>query len=435
MINNSNVLAIPNNFFFFALCILCACSNPTDKIHSEVAENQHHLAVFSILADKDDLFHDSLGIYVEGIGLGQNWQGEKANFFSKRKIPIDLAFFVEGRRVVQQKAKLKVSGGGSRKQPQKSFNLSSKKGFSYPFFEQLTFHHYKSLRLRVSGQDWRETHMRDALMHTLVANTHIDVQAYQPVVLYLNGVYWGIYNLREKFNVAYLRQHHRVNEVDILERNSRLIKGDEQSYLELLNFVSEKDLRNDSSWIWIESQVDLDNFIDYYCAQIYFSNTDWPGNNIKYWKSKGGKWRWFMHDTDLGFAFAPIWGHPGGLEHNTLLFALNDSATTHHNQPWSTLLFRKFMHNAQFKQDFIRKFAQHLEETFHPDKVLKTIDSLAAGIENEMPQHIERWKYDAEYAIQSIEDWQGELEVLRHFARKRPDIVREQLKMVHNKTE
>ena len=73
------------------------------------------LPTLALPLDKDDLFDDSLGIYVEGIGLGQNWQGEKANFFSKRKIPIDLAFFVEGRRVVQQKAKLKVSGGGTSK--------------------------------------------------------------------------------------------------------------------------------------------------------------------------------------------------------------------------------------------------------------------------------------------------------------------------------
>ena len=90
-----------------------------------------------------------------------------------------------------------------------------------------------------------------------------------------------------------------------------------------------------------------------------------------------------MHDTDLGFAFAPIWGHPGGVMHNTLQFVLNDSATTHHNQPWSTLLFRKFLNNEQFKQEFIRKFVKHLEVTFHPERVVKTIDSLAANIIDE----------------------------------------------------
>ena len=62
-------------------------------------------------------------------------------------------------------------------------------------------------------------------MHTLVSNTQIDVQAYQPVVVYLNAKYWGIYNIREKFNIAYLQNHHNVDEVDILERNSKLIEG------------------------------------------------------------------------------------------------------------------------------------------------------------------------------------------------------------------
>ena len=435
MINNLNVLAIFKYLYFLGVCILFSCSNSKDFNYQKVVKNQHALPVFYINADSLDLFDDSLGIYVKGIGLAENWQGIKANFFSKRKIPIELSYVIDGKLVLQQFANMKVSGGGSRKQPQKSFNLSCKEGFSYSFFQHLPHTHYNSLRLRVSGQDWRETHIRDALMHTLVAKTHIDIQAYQPVVLYINGMYWGIYNLREKFNKAYLHQHHQAEQVDILERNSRLISGKKEDYLRLLNFIREKDLRNDSVWAWIESQVDLDNFIDYYCAQIYFANTDWPGNNIKYWKSKEGKWRWFLHDTDLGFAFAPIWGHPGGLDHNTLSFALNDSVTTNHNQPWSTFLFRNFMKNPQFKQDFIRKFVQHLDETFHPDIVLKTIDSLVLGIESEMPQHIERWKEQADYALQSMEDWQRELDVLRDFARKRPAIVHEHLKRYYNTTE
>ena len=136
-----------------------------------------------------------------------------------------------------------------------------------------------------------------------------------------------------------------------------------------------------------------------------------------------------IHDTDLGFAFATIWGHPGGVKHNTLLFALNDSATTHHNQAWSTLLFRKFLNNEQFKQEFIRKFAQHLEVTFHSERVVSVIDSLAANIEDEMPKHIDRWKEEAYYALQSVEDWQSELDVMRSFALQRPAIVRTHLQM------
>ena len=411
------------------LFLLWACSSPVEQIHDKVSEYKHQLPVISIVADSLDLFDDTLGIYSKGIGTAENWQGQKANYFSGKKIAMNMAYFIDGKVALKQEAKMKVSGGGSRKQPQKSFNLSCKEGFAFPFFSHLPYDHYKSLRLRVSGQDWSETLLRDALMHTLVSHTQIDVQAYKPVVVYLNKKYWGIYNIREKFNTAYLQQHHAIDAVDILERNSKLLEGNDDEYLELLAYVQDNDLSRNEHWDWIEERVDLENFIDYYCAQIYFANTDWPGNNIKYWKASEGKWRWFLHDTDLGFDFAPIWGHPGGVKHNTLQFALNDSATTHHNQAWSTLLFRKFLNNEQFKQEFIRKFAQHLEVTFHPERVVSVIDSLAANIEDEMPRHIYRWKGEADYALQSVEDWYLELEVLRAFALQRPSIVSTHLQM------
>ena len=282
-INNLN---IPSFITLCCVFFFVACSNSIDPIHENVREKQHQLPIISIVADSMNLFDDTLGIYTVGIGLAENWQGIKANYFSGKKIKIDMAYFKDGETVLKQKAKMKVSGGGSRKQPQKSFNLSCKQGFDYPFFSDLPFKRYQSLRLRVSGQDWRETHIRDALMHTLVKNTNIDVQAYQPAVLYLNGNYWGIYNIREKFNTAYLFQHHGVKDIDILERNTKLIKGSDHDYKELLKFVKHNDLSNEDNWSWIEERVDLDNFINYYCAQIYFANTDWPGNNIKYWSYK-----------------------------------------------------------------------------------------------------------------------------------------------------
>ena len=428
-------MATHKDIFVTSLLLLCSCSSPVDKIHDKVSEHKHKLPVISIVADSIDLFDDTIGIYSKGIGTAENWQGQKANYFSGRKITINMAYFLDGTVALKQEAKMKVSGGGSRKQPQKSFNLSCKEGFDFPFFSYLPYEHYKSLRLRVSGQDWRETLLRDALMHTLVSHTHIDIQAYQPVVVYLNEKYWGIYNIREKFNIAYLQQHHGVDKADILERNSKLLEGSADEYLELLAYVQDNDLSQNEHWDWIEERVDLNNFIDYYCAQIYFANTDWPGNNIKYWKTIEGKWRWFLHDTDLGFAFAPVWGHPGGVKHNTLQFALNYSATTHHNQDWSTLLFRKFLNNEKFKQEFIRKFAQHLELTFHPGRVVRTIDSLAANIKDEIPYHIDRWKDEADYALQSVEDWQLELDVLRAFALERPAIVRTHLKMYFKEIE
>lgn len=413
-------------FFVFS------CSNKKSPIQNKIVSEGHKLPVISIKADSISLFDDSLGIYVKGIGSAQNWQGIKANYFSGKKIKMDFDYFVNGKLVMQQKGKMKVSGGGSRKQPQKSFNIKANESFDYPFFKNLPFKNYKNLRLRVSGQDWRETHLRDALMHNLVISTNIDIQAYQPAVMYLNGKYWGIYNIREKFNKNYIFQHHNVEKIDALEQNSKIIYGDDQAYNELLDFIRNKNLNDDKNWEWIEKNVDINNFIDYYSAQIYFANTDWPGNNIKYWKSSTGKWRWFLHDTDMGFAFAPMWEHPGGIEHNTLKFALNDSISKNHNKPWSTLLFRKFLENDQFKKDFVKKFYLHLNTIFKTERVLVVIDSLASNVASEMPKHIDRWKKEADYFLQSIDDWERELEILRDFARKRPEIVKSHLQREFN---
>ena len=195
-------MAIHRSIFIVSLFFLCCCSNSADQIHDRVSKFKHELPVISVVADSLQLFDDTLGIYSKGIGTAVNWQGQKANYFSRKKITINMAYFIDGKVVLKQDAKMKVSGGGSRKQPQKSFNLSCKEGFYFPFFSNLQYEYYKSLRLRVSGQDWRETLLRDALMHTLVSNTQIDVQAYQPAVMYLNEKYWGIYNIREKFNIT-----------------------------------------------------------------------------------------------------------------------------------------------------------------------------------------------------------------------------------------
>ena len=398
---------------------------------SDFSKSNHQLPIIEITASDVDLWDDSLGIYVDGIGVGENWQGLKANYFSGKKIEIQIRYFVEDSLVLNQTALMNVSGGGSRKQAQKSFNISSKEHFKYPLFKSKSIRDFKSLRLRVSGQDWSSTMLRDGLMHTLIENTHIDYQAYQPVVVYLNNNYWGIYNLREKFSKHYLKQNHHelTGKIDLLENNAQVKSGDNKQYTQLIDFIKNNDLQNDSIYMQIQNWIDLPNFIDYYCAQIYFANTDWPGNNVKFWRAKNepSKWRWFLHDTDLGFALAPIWGHPGGLEHNTIAFALNDGNTVFHNQSWSTLLFRTLLTNSNFKNAFLSSFAGHLNSTFHPNTVVHAIDSLAGAIESEIPRHINKWSVTEDLAIQSIDDWESAILKLKLFGRKRPAIIRRYL--------
>lgn len=396
-------------------------------------KHEHSLPVVKLSANTADLFSDSTGIYVKGIGTAANWQGEKANYFDKRRIKANFIFEKRGIELLNQDIFLRVSGGGSRKQAQKSFNLYADKAlgasyFQYPFFSDLQDSFFNTIRLRNSGQDWNRSHMRDALMHTLVQDLHVYGQAYQPVVVYINNEYWGIYNLREKFNKNYIRRHQNYTKevkFDVLERHHQVDEGSADDYISLVEYLNSNDLKEKTKLDYVISQIDTANFLDYYCAQIYFANTDWPGNNIKYWKPKlpESKWSWFMHDTDLGFALAPIFGHPGGVEHNTLAFNLNDQETNLHNQPWATLLFRKLIENDDFRAIFKKHFIELLGNEFSSGVVIGVINGIQDQLRPEINSHIQRWKDEDPSFYQSIETWEDEVELLRDFARRRPDIV------------
>ena len=146
--------------------------------------------------------------------------------------------------------------------------------------------------------------------------------------------------MREKVNEHFIASKHNVeaDEIDILTNNSELVHGKTDDYDDLINFINSTNLSFGQNFDYVEDQIDIDNYIMYQVAQIYFNNHDWPGNNIKYWKHKDGKWKWIIYDTDFGFG-----SHPSWLDYhfNTLGFALDENGPGWPNPPWSTLLFRK----------------------------------------------------------------------------------------------
>jgi len=144
---------------------------------------------------------------------------------------------------------------------------------------------------------------------------------------------------------------------------------------------------------YVSDRVDVDNFALYYIAQIYFNNTDWPGNNIKFWKSDGGKWRWILYDTDFGFGTWDVLDY----EYDALSFALEEDGPDWPNPAWSTLLFRKLIENKTFRNKFINRFADELNSRFLSNKVKKHIQETFDVISSENNTHYNRWggSYDS----------------------------------------
>jgi hypothetical protein len=159
----------------------------------------------------------------------------------------------------------------------------------------------------------------------------------------------------------------------------------------------------------------------YNLAQIYFDNTDWPGNNVKFWREPEGKWKWILFDTDFGFG---TW-NVNNFRNNTLAFALATNGPGWPNPPWSTLLFRKLTQNLTFRNQFINQFADELNTRFLAPQVNRHIDSLRAQIVSEVPAHYALWGGDQNY-------WSSQVNNMKTFANSRPAFVKTHIRTQFN---
>ena len=381
------------------------------------------LTVVSLSTAPGNLFDEEYGIYAMGDSAEASFPHFGANFWNDWERPIHVELFeTDGSKGFGIDMGVKIFGNWSRGNAQKSLALFARgkygySSLSYKLFDELPYTEYESFVLRNSGNDWLSSMMRDGMQTSLVDGTDIDKGDYRPAVVFINGSYWGIHNIREKINENFLAQHHNVNpdSIDLLENYGEIVEGDNSDYFDLYYFIENNNLSVTANYEFVKSKMQIDNFIKYQIAEIYIDNQDWPGNNIKFWKTKSnGKWRWIFYDTDFGFG---IW-NSGAYQNNTLSFALEPNGPSWPNPPWSTLILRKLLENASFKNDFINCFADYSNTIFSSGSVLSKVNNIASVISPEIIHHAARWGQF------TYSGWLNNVQVMRNFAAQRITYMR-----------
>lgn len=421
-------------------------------------ENHYILPIVSIAMNEAYLFDDQIGIYVPGVfyeDLQQPWHISfyPANYTQRGQIwerPASFQLINQaGETLVSQNIGVRIHGGATRSYPQKSLRLyftdhyDATDGLDFPLFEEYsrsttTFddHVFRSLILRNAGNDWYGSMFRDALAQNLLGHTQLDLQDFFPVIVFLNGEYWGIHNLRPRYDEAYFQSKYGVPMDELLVlveywgRTQIGRPGEREQYFDMLrlidnnysenNFATADTLADQHAYNEITALMDIDNFIDYFVSQIYFANQDWPHNNIMFWKTVNhdkssdsdsywydGKWRWIVYDLDLTFE---------DVERNSLAFATTENE-------WSTYLLRSLLENQTFREKFINAFADHLNSTFREEVVVDRINEFKSIYQPEIEEHIYRWGN----AGGSLETWLENVDQIIKFAQMRPAIQREQM--------
>ncbi len=413
-----------------------------------VKQKLYSFPVLAITINKDDFFGYKNGIYVMGknyedkrdyirkkIPLSTSWWSYPSNYLkrgdnSERKAYLEY-FEKNGRLAFESSVGVRINGNATRGFGQKSLRIVFDKKYgdsqlNYQLFPDNPLNKFNSFVLRNGGNDWSKTFFRDAFMQSLV-KTYLDVQSYTPSIVFLNGEYWGIHNIRERSDEHFIANKYKLSldSIAILEFGGDLFYGkkkDKQEFKELLDFIKGNNLAEAQNYQYIEKKIDVTSFIDFVIANVYFCNADWPNNNVKYWRSKteakgidslgvkDGRWRWMLFDTDWGF------GYTGSESVNlNLLEKAKKSGSI-------GILFSGLLSNEKFVKQFKERFDFHLKNTFETNHVLSVIDDFEKQYAPEMKEHISRWR-----VMESYENWEKQVEELRKFAKVRPSIQLKQL--------
>ena len=388
----------------------------------------YSLPVISLSIDQDDLLGDN-GIYTRYNNRGINWER-----------PSHFAYFEPGgSKGFSTDAGLRVHGGNSRRYALKSFRVyfRNKYGDSeidYPVFPCQEMNVHERLILRNAGSDWARTYYRDAFVQSILRGfSDVEYQAYRPAVVYLNGEYWGLMNIRERYDNQYVEHHYGHTDIDMLDGTGGVIKyGTNLHYNNLISYLHDNDIDEPGHWDWVQAQMDIDDFRDYHIMQVFAMGTDQPGKNVRFWRPRisGGKWRWMFWDMDDTFRFGPH----NNYDRNGLVFctgldsisALSVNPATPPpawapNGPTQTFPLRALLMNSEFRNNFINRFADLLNTAFRRAYLEYMIDSFRMQIDNYIYDHYRRWHRP------TPEMYENHIQYLHDFATNRNQYMREHI--------
>lgn len=399
------------------------------------------LNVIFLVSEPDNLFNTTFGIYVlgndyQGTGDPNDYTADKAvstkgaNFNQSGRCwerPAHFTYTEKGGNGIAYESDLmiRIFGAYSRAQRQKSFALITRKGYGaisldYKFFDNRPFESYNSLVMRQSGKDAQASHIRDVLVAKVCDDGNLDMasQAYVQCEVYLNGQYWGIYNLREKVSTSYIAQHYSVADkstIDLLVGNGVLVSGSEQAvqdYKNLIKFCEDRNCRlNDSDYNEVCKQVDVENYALYCAIEIVVGNKD--TGNIKWWRSseKDGKWRWLIYD------FCDAMNGNGsesdevtsGFRRDFFRFYFNEDGHGA-GKGFSTVLSRSLLSNERYVDVFLTQLAK-VYKAYSAESIVSSVNELGDAVRDEMEFARPRWGA-------TVKNWEANLENLRGYGQR-----------------
>lgn len=403
-------------------------------VSKEIKNRYNGIEVVSITTDSDNLFNLDSGIYVKGNRGFRN--GVNGNFNRRGKEWERESHFSiingNGVEILNEDVGIRIHGATSRKMRQKSIRIYARKEYgtakiNYDGFEHTSTKLFDRLVLRNTMSGWQKTVFKEELTNYVCRDLRFDWLDYKVCVVYINGEYWGIHHIRERFDKFYVANKYNLNQDSInivLHGDYKdyyggdkglYVEGESASMAKLYDFLRENDIAKSTNYEKVKKALNLEALIDFYCAEFYFGNTDYLENNNKLWRfGENGKWNQVFYDLDGAWS----------LKENNISKIMSGKKQSRAGI-YTTNLFRKLMSSEVFKTQFFNRLACLLKTDFSEQVVSESIEHFEAIYEPIIKEHTIRWSYPG-----SVRQWQGKLNTLKAFAKNRGEVVKFQVQEV-----
>ena len=422
----------------------------------------HDVPVVSVVVDPDLLWNEEYGMLADGAIDKSSFPFTNSTYRKVKEASVPYTgyfeyYTVDGTQLISQGIDISLSGAYSLDLPQKSFKIRAKgahgaKTFAAALFADRPYTEYKSLVIRSTGNDGSYARVRDGLMSRMLDAYGAEVihQAWQPVAVYLNGIYWGHMNLRERVDRYFVAQHEglsldEADNMDILVASGAVEYGSNKEYKAMIKRLKASDPANNAEdRAYIEANIDLDNFLEYMALEMFVGNGD-PGNT-RYYRLHGidpetgerYKWKWIWYDLDWGLWESSFNSPYSYTKKNGMGQQLIDNT-----------IFRTVLKVPEYRDMFFRKLGD-IFQTFTTEYMTNILDECLAEMypETEMKLHFSRWaefhdkkavsewptNYTSAYAY-----WEKHVNRLKNVIKKRPNLlwgmIQEQFKLTNAQME
>ncbi len=366
--------------------------------------------IFSVQTDDRYLNGDN---YM-GLFKYNNSKEDKKTHDWRRPVNIEMFTAAGEESIFNQLGETRIQGGQSRGNALKSMVFYANKRFdpdhkrySYEFFpdQKPGVTEFKSFSLRDGGNDFGDLYFRDLIIQrTMGPNVDLDWQAGHTAVLYINGEYMGMLNIRERSNEDNIYSNYDgledVDEIEIAhekENNQDLFieelkEGDDVFYQAFKEFYSQKG----HTLAEYEEWMDVSEYLNIMVMNLFYGNIDFPGNNIVFWRPNDDakvdlpkRWRFIVKDTDFGLG---LYGRKS--DYNTIDLLYNPSK--HPDDNWAftepaTRLIKNMLEDPDILKMFIDKCCVYMGDFMNAKGTGATIDAIKAEALEEFVAH--RAKY------------------------------------------